>query len=197
MYIESISYRLFVFIQTEETPNPETLKFMPGVTVMVSGTATYISGDGCENSQLAKKLLDTDGIRGVFFSNDFITLTKDADKSWELLKPAVLSIFLDHFTAGFPAVEGEGASKTVEGHAEDHDSDPVVQQIKELLETRVRPAVAQDGGDIIFHSIKDGVVYLEMHGACAGCPSSTATLKSGIENMLRYYLPEVLEVRSI
>lgn len=182
-----------MFIQTEETPNPETLKFVPGIKVMARGTATYISGDECKDSPLAKKLLDIDGIRGVFFSDDFITLTKDADKDWGVLKPAVLSTLLDHFTSGMPVVE----EKSSPNAPEVDDSDPIVVEIKELLETRVRPAVAQDGGDIVFHSFKDGVVYLEMHGACAGCPSSTATLKSGIENMLRYYIPEVLEVRAI
>ncbi len=182
-----------MFIQTEETPNPETLKFLPGHVVMPEGTASYLIGQPCDNSPLAGRLLAVDGIVGVFFGSDFITITKTPSQEWYLLKPHVLGILMEHFVANLPVLD-HSSSEVVPAY---DDSDPLVNQIRELLDTRVRPSVAQDGGDISFHSFEDGIVYLKMQGACSGCPSSTATLKSGIENMLRYYVPEVQEVRAI
>ncbi len=183
-----------MFIQTEQTPNPATLKFMPGRDVMGAGTADFPDPEAAKRSPLAERLFQIEGVQGVFLGSDFITVTKAADKEWYLLKPAILGVIMEHFTAGRPIVleTDEGAGEESAGE----DSE-VVQQIKELLDTRVRPAVAQDGGDIIFRSYEDGVVYLVMQGACSGCPSSTATLKMGIENMLRHYIPEVVEVRPV
>ena len=181
-----------MFIETEQTPNPATLKFLPGRVVMPKGTAKYPDADAAERSPLARRLFALDGVTGVFLGSDFITVSKDEGLEWFRLKPAVLGAIMEHFTAGEPAVLDAPAE---EGAAEDDDE--VVVQIKELIETRVRPAVAQDGGDIIFESFDDGVVYLHMQGSCSGCPSSTATLKAGIENMLRHYIPEVTEVRAV
>lgn len=182
-----------MFIQTEETPNPETLKFLPGCMVMAEGTASYILGQPCDNSPLARRLLETEGLKGVFFGSDFITITKEIGQDWNLLKPSILGILMDHFVANLPVV----TDMSIESAAYEGSDNPLVIQIRELLDTRIRPAVAQDGGDIVFHSFEDGIVYLKMQGACSGCPSSTATLKSGIENMLRHYVPEVQEVRAI
>jgi Fe-S cluster biogenesis protein NfuA len=181
-----------MFIQTETTPNPATLKFLPGREVMARGTAYFTDAAAAGRSPLAQQLFALPGVAGVFLGADFITVTKDAAKDWTELKPAVLGAIMEHFTAGRPVVVGESAA---EASAEDEDE--VISQIKELLETRVRPAVAQDGGDIIFDRYEDGVVYLHMQGSCSGCPSSTATLKAGIENMLRHYIPEVHEVRPV
>jgi Fe-S cluster biogenesis protein NfuA len=184
-----------MFIQTEQTPNPATLKFLPGRAVMNRGTANFTEAKAAAASPLAERLFSLAEVGGVFFGADFITVTKGDDGDWYQLKPAILAVIMEHFTAGRPvlnaAEEGQAAA---EGGEED---DEVVTQIKELLETRVRPAVAMDGGDIIFHDFEDGVVYLHMQGSCSGCPSSTATLKAGIENMLRHYIPEVVEVRAI
>jgi Fe-S cluster biogenesis protein NfuA len=182
-----------MFIQTEQTPNPATLKFLPGCTVMESGTANFPARESAWRSPLAERLFQMDEVSGVFLGGDFVTITKTDDSDWYQLKPAILAVIMEHFTAGRPVQTAEGAA------AEDADGedDEVVSQIKELLETRVRPAVAMDGGDIIFHDFEDGVVYLHMQGSCSGCPSSTATLKAGIENMLRHYIPEVVEVRAI
>jgi Fe-S cluster biogenesis protein NfuA len=183
-----------MFIQTEPTPNPATLKFLPGRAVMGQGTANFTDPAASQRSPLAQQLFTLPGVTGVFLGADFITVSKDDGADWYQLKPSILGIIMEHFTAGRPVLlESEGDSAATEGEV---DSDIVV-QIKELLETRVRPAVAQDGGDIIFHDFNDGVVYLHMQGSCAGCPSSTATLKAGIENMLRHYIPEVQEVRAI
>lgn len=182
-----------MFIQTQETPNPQTLKFLPGRCVMPQGTASYVLGQPCDNSPLAQRLFTTEGIVGVFFGADFITVTKNPDQNWDILKPCILEVLLDHFVADLPVV----TEVPLEESPEDAKDDPLIHQIRELLDTRIRPAVAQDGGDIVFHSFEDGVVYLKMQGACSGCPSSTATLKSGIENMLRYYVPEVQEVQAI
>ena len=181
-----------MFIQTEQTPNPATLKFLPGRIVMESGTANFPTAEGAQRSPLASRIFGVDGVTGVFLGSDFVTVTKDTDQEWHVLKPAILGVILEHFTSGRPVIEAEAAT-TGEGEGED---DEVVAQIKELIETRVRPAVAQDGGDIIFRGFEDGVVYLHMQGSCSGCPSSTATLKAGIENMLRHYVPEVVEVRA-
>jgi Fe-S cluster biogenesis protein NfuA len=184
-----------MFIQTEQTPNPATLKFLPGCTVMPSGTANFPERGAAARSPLAERLFQLPEVAGVFLGSDFITVTKAGDSDWHQLKPAVLAAIMEHLTAGRPVVTGESATASDPGPAEeDHE---VVSQIKELLETRVRPAVAMDGGDITFEDYEDGIVYLHMQGSCSGCPSSTATLKAGIENMLRHYIPEVVEVRAI
>ncbi|WP_373085939.1 NifU family protein [Sneathiella sp.] len=183
-----------MFIQTEETPNPATLKFLPGQSVMESGTANFPTLEEAAASPLASRLYEIDGVTGAFFGADFITVTKADDRDWEWLKPQVFGAIMEHFTAGAPLfIDGY----TVSAHATSNEEDEFVTQIKELLDTRVRPAVAQDGGDILFHSFESGGVYLHMQGSCSGCPSSTATLKSGIENMLRHYISEVIEVRPV
>ena len=182
-----------MFIQTEATPNPATLKFLPGQTVMEMGTANFTNREEAGRSPMAVRLFDVDGVAGVFLGGDFITATKSPDGDWDSLKPQILSAIMDHYTSGDEMVLDDVVSPAPDA-GEDSE---VVTQIKELLETRVRPAVAQDGGDIIFHGFQEGIVYLQMQGACAGCPSSTATLKHGIENMLRYYIPEVQEVRPV
>jgi Fe-S cluster biogenesis protein NfuA len=185
-----------MFIQTEQTPNPATLKFLPGRPVMASGTANFTSEEAARVSPLAERLFALPEVAGVFLGADFITVTKAGDGDWYQLKPAILAAIMEHFTAGRPVLLADVAGAAVTETSEE-DEDEVVAQIKELLETRVRPAVAQDGGDIIFHDFEDGVVYLHMQGSCSGCPSSTATLKAGIENMLRHYVPEVVEVRAV
>jgi Fe-S cluster biogenesis protein NfuA len=184
-----------MFIQTEQTPNPATLKFLPGCSVMQSGTANFPERGSAARSPLAERLFQLAEVRGVFLGADFVTVTKAGDSEWHHLKPAVLAAIMEHFTAGRPVIVGDpdAASATVPAE----EDDEIVSQIKELLETRVRPAVAMDGGDITFEDFADGIVYLHMQGSCAGCPSSTATLKAGIENMLRHYIPEVVEVRAI
>ena len=184
-----------MFIQTESTPNPATLKFLPGVTVMDNNTANFASEDEAQLSPLARSLFDMGGVTGVFLGSDFISVTKIGEKDWDVLKPLILGSILDHFQSGRPMIEDIEASG--EAGADVAADDHITQQIKELINTRVRPAVAQDGGDIVYKGFKDGVVYLHMQGACSGCPSSTATLKHGIENMLRYYIPEVTEVRAV
>jgi Fe-S cluster biogenesis protein NfuA len=183
-----------MFIQTEQTPNPATLKFLPGRAVLGTGTANFPSRESAAASPLAARLFEIDGVTGVFFGSDFISVTKVDDKDWYLLKPSILGVVMEHFTAGRPVLAQEAAEPAHAGGPED---DELVAQIKELLDTRVRPAVAQDGGDIIFQGYEDGVVYLHLQGACSGCPSSTMTLKAGIENMLRHYIPEVQEVRAV
>ncbi|MEL6644416.1 MAG: NifU family protein [Pseudomonadota bacterium] len=185
-----------MFIQTESTPNPATLKFLPGQTVLETGTADFPSADAAGASPLATRIFAVAGVTGVFFGNDFVTVTKSEATEWDHVKPAILGAIMEHFQSGQPVLEGEAGASA--GHA-DHDGPDgeIVDQIKELLDTRVRPAVAQDGGDITFHGFDRGIVYLHMQGACAGCPSSTLTLKMGIENLLRHYIPEVLEVRPV
>ncbi|MEM7076171.1 MAG: NifU family protein [Pseudomonadota bacterium] len=184
-----------MFIQTESTPNPATLKFLPGQTVLESGTADFPNADSAAQSPLAERLFRIQGVEGVFMGVDFITVTKGAGVEWDHVKPALLGAIMEHFQSGKPVVLETAAGS---GHAEhEGENAEVVGQIKELLDTRVRPAVAQDGGDITFHGYESGVVYLHMQGACAGCPSSTITLKMGIENLLRHYIPEVVEVRPV
>ena len=185
-----------MFIQTEQTPNPATLKFLPGCAVMESGTANFTDPRSASRSPLAERLFALPEVTGVFLAADFITITKNGDSDWPQLKPAVLAAIMEHFTAGRPVILAEAGedANAAEGGEED---DEIVTQIKALLETRVRPAVAMDGGDIIFQDFEDGVVYLHMQGSCSGCPSSTATLKAGIENMLRHYIPEVREVCAV
>ncbi|RED11984.1 NifU family protein [Pontivivens insulae] len=184
-----------MFIQTEATPNPATLKFLPGQAVMSAGTADFPSAEAAEASPLAKRIFATEGVAGVFFGPDFVTITKTDAVAWEHIKPALLGAIMEHFQSGQPVMDGDAGTV---GHAEhDGEDGEIVGQIKTLLDTRVRPAVAQDGGDITFHGFDRGVVYLHMQGACAGCPSSTMTLKHGIENLLRHYIPEVTEVRPV
>ncbi len=180
-----------MFIQTEGTPNPATLKFLPGCQVMAKGTADFTASEKAGRSPLAGRLFGIEGVRGVFLGGDFITVTKDDTRDWEVMKPLILSAVMEHFTSGGQVITGEDESE------DGGEDDAIVTQIKELLDTRVRPAVAQDGGDIIFHGFEDGVVFLTMQGACSGCPSSSATLKHGIENLLRHYIPEVTEVRAV
>lgn len=185
-----------MFIQTESTPNPATLKFLPGQTVLDLGTADFPSADAASASPLASRIFTVPGVQAVFFGTDFVTVTKADTANWDHIKPAILGAVMEHYQSGAPVMAGEG--KAAGGHAEHSGEDAdIVKQIKELLDTRVRPAVAQDGGDITFHGFDRGVVYLNMQGACAGCPSSTLTLKMGIENLLRHYIPEVTEVRPV
>ena len=183
-----------MFIQTESTPNPATLKFTAGDAVMAAGTADFTSAEAAAASPLATRIFAVDGVTGVFLGSDFVTVTKSAEAGWEHLKPAILGAVMDHYQSGAPVIEGAAQSGHKAHAAEDG---AIVRQITELLDTRVRPAVAQDGGDITFHGFDRGVVYLHMKGACAGCPSSTLTLKMGIENLLRHYIPEVTEVRPV
>ena len=184
-----------MFIQTESTPNPATLKFLPGQTVLASGTADFASADAAAASPLAQRIFAVSGVAAVFFGADFVTVTKAEDADWDHIKPSILGAVMEHYQSGKPVMEGE---QTASGHAEHTGEDgEIVNQIKELLDTRVRPAVAQDGGDITFHGFDRGIVYLHMQGACADCPSSTLTLKMGIENLLRHYIPEVVEVRPV
>jgi len=180
-----------MFIQTEDTPNPLTIKFLPGKEVMISGTADFKSKNLSQNSPLASRLFDIEGIDGVFLGSDFISVTKKENEEWFSLKPSILGKIMEHYASGDSVLLVNNNDLSDESN----DSD-TVQQIKQLLETRVRPAVAMDGGDIQFESFEDGIVTLLMKGACSGCPSSTATLKMGIENMLRHYIPEVREVRA-
>ncbi|KAB7615277.1 NifU family protein [Amylibacter sp. SFDW26] len=185
-----------MFIQTESTPNPATLKFLPGQAVMPAGTADFPNVEAAANSPLAQRVFAVEGVTAVFFGPDFVTVTKEESIDWNHIKPAILGAIMEHFQSGQPVMQGEGLAAA--GHAEHSGEDSeIVDQIKELLDTRVRPAVAQDGGDITFHGFDRGVVYLHMQGACAGCPSSTITLKMGIENLLRHYIPEVTEVRPV
>ena len=185
-----------MFIQTESTPNPATLKFLPGQAVMESGTADFPNKESSQKSPLARRVFEIQGVTGVFFGPDFITVTKNDDHEWEHIKPAILGAIMEHFISGQKLIEGD--EKAYGGHVDHDGSDSeFVDQIKDLLDTRVRPAVAQDGGDITFHGFDRGIVYLHMQGACAGCPSSTITLKMGIENLLRHYIPEVVEVRPV
>ncbi len=183
-----------MFIQTEDTPNPAALKFLPGRDVLTSGVADFTSRQEAAQSPLARLLFEIDGVQGVFLGSDFITVTKAGDKSWQVLKPMVLGAVMDHFTAGAPVMEQAQGEAATDDAGEDSE---IVAQIKELIDTRVRPGVAQDGGDIVYRGFKNGTVYLQMRGSCAGCPSSTATLKMGIENMLRHYVPEVLQVEAV
>ena len=192
-----------MYIETETTPNPASLKFLPQREVMASGTREFATPEAAEASPLAQAIFDTGEVTNVFFGGDFISVTAAPGVSWTELKPQVLAILLDHFVSEAPlfapgnaggiAVPAEDAEMLVEERAEDED---IVAQINELLETRVRPAVAGDGGDIQYRGFRDGVVYLQMQGACSGCPSSTATLKHGIEGLLKHYVPEVVEVRA-
>lgn len=181
-----------MFIQTEATPNPATVKFLPGQVVMASGTAEFNENDDMTASPLARRLFQINGVKSIFFGGDFISVTKDETVEWDQLRIHVLGVLMQHFTSGLPVVEGDGGA----AYVAPEDEDELSRQIRELIEMRVRPAVAQDGGDIIFDRFEDGIVYLHMRGACAGCPSSTMTLKSGIENMLKHFVPEVQAVEN-
>ena len=191
-----------MFIETETTPNPASLKFMPGQAVMISGSREFSSPEAAEASPLAQAIFDTGEVVNVFFGSDFISVTAAPGVDWSALKPQVVAILLDHFISEAPLFVGGSAA----GISVPSEEEPIVQddpadadiiaQIHELLETRVRPAVAGDGGDIAYRVFKDGVVYLTLHGTCSGCPSSTATLKHGIEGLLKHYVPEVVEVRA-
>lgn len=191
-----------MFIETETTPNPATLKFLPGQQVMPAGTRDFATPEDAEASPLAQALFDTGEVTGVFFGGDFVSVTAAPGVDWGVLKPQVVAILLDHFVSQAPLFAGGDATGfTVPGEQDDTiEEDPadadIIDQIKELIETRVRPAVANDGGDIRYRGYRDGVVYLAMQGACSGCPSSTATLKHGIEGLLKHYVPEVHEVRA-
>ncbi len=183
-----------MFIQTESTPNPATLKFLPGRDVLGNGTADFAGPDAAVKSPLARRLFDIDGIERVFLGADFVTVTKAETTEWHHIKASVLGGIMEHYTSGEPALLDEASAI---GSQASEDDDPIVAQIKELLDTRVRPAVAADGGDIVFQGFDDGVVYLHMQGSCSGCPSSTATLKHGIENMLKHYIPEIVAVEAV
>jgi Fe-S cluster biogenesis protein NfuA len=186
-----------MFIQTEATPNPATLKFIPGRIVLDAGTLEFNSRDAAARSPLAERLFDVPGIAGVFYGSDFITVTKD-EGDWQHLKPAILGAIMEHYMSGAPLLAGGStASDDLSDEDEFYNEDDAetVDMIKDLIETRVRPAVANDGGDITFRGFKDGIVYLNMKGACSGCPSSTATLQHGIQNLLKHFVPEVVEVR--
>jgi len=195
------SYIPPMFIETETTPNPATLKFLPGQTVMAAGTRDFATPEDAEASPLAQALFDTGDVTGVFFGRNFVSVTAAPGADWGSLKPQVVAVLLDHFLSQAPLFAGGDASGfSVPAEDAAMDDDPadadVIDQIKELIETRVRPAVAGDGGDIRYRGFREGVVYLTMQGACAGCPSSTATLKNGIESLLKHYVPEVTEVRA-
>ncbi|NKB49227.1 MAG: NifU family protein [Alphaproteobacteria bacterium] len=183
-----------MFIQTEETPNPATLKFLPGRDVIAAGTADFPNREAAARSPLATRLFEVSDVAAVFLGADFVTVTKSPDVDWQVLKPAVLGAIMEHFTSGDPVIREAVGPAHASG---DGDNEEIVSQIVELLDTRVRPAVAMDGGDIVFHGFESGIVYLHMQGACSGCPSSTVTLKMGIENLLRHYVPEVQEVQAV
>ncbi len=184
-----------MFIQTEGTPNPETMKFLPGREVLAAGTLHMPDAEAARRSPLAERLFQVDGVSGVFLGSDFITVTKQPNKEWPLLRPALLGVIMEHFSAGRPILYEAAETPAEAGSGEEDDE--IVVQIKELLDTRVRPAVAQDGGDIVFRGFDKGIVYVHLQGSCSGCPSSTATLRMGIENMLKHYVPEVAEVRAV
>jgi len=185
-----------MFIQTEPTPNPATLKFLPGRLVLEEGTLNLPTAEDAAKSPLAQKLFAIKGVGGVFYGADFITVTK-TEGEWAQLKPAILGAIMEHYMSGAPLVaEDEAPGVDADEFFEEKDAETVA-TIKELIETRVRPAVANDGGDITFRGFKEGVVYLHMQGSCSGCPSSTATLKHGIQNLLRHFVPDVVEVRPV
>ncbi len=190
-----------MFIQTEATPNPATLKFLPGQTVIAKGTIDFRNADEAHGkSPLAESLFDLTGVEGVFFGHDFVTVTKSGDPDWQHMKPAILGTIMEHFMNDQPVMTADVQSGTETGSGQeffDAGDEDIVKTIKDLLETRVRPAVAQDGGDITFRGFKKGVVYLEMRGACAGCPSSTATLQHGIQNLLKHFIPQVEAVEAV
>lgn len=187
-----------MYIQTEKTPNPNTMKFIPGQMILESGSASFKSKDDAQgSSELASVLFEIPDVEQIFFGYDFITVTKKEETDWNMVKASVLTTLMEHFISNRPimnAAEKKNLNKA--DTSADEDSE-IVKQIKELIDVRVRPAVAEDGGDIIYQGFTDGVVYLELHGSCSGCPSSTVTLKNGIENMLKHYIPEVISVEAV
>jgi Fe-S cluster biogenesis protein NfuA len=185
-----------MYISTEPTPNPNTLKFNPGQVVYADGTLNFDTPEAADVSPLARALFALGDVTGVFFGADFISVSQ-AGTDWVGLKPQVLGVIMDHYTSGAPLMEGEAEESGPDGFEDDPEDAPVIEQIKELIDSKVRPAVARDGGDIIYQGFKQGTVYLHMQGACAGCPSSTITLKNGIENLLKHYVPEVSTVESV
>jgi Fe-S cluster biogenesis protein NfuA len=187
-----------MFIQTEATPNPATLKFLPGKPVLPGSTRDFRNTDEASESPLAQRLFGISNVSGVFLGHDFVTVTRSGGE-WQQLKPAILGVIMDHYLSGVPVLADSASPDEAQDEGEFFDADhaPLVKTIKDLLDSRVRPAVAQDGGDITFKGFKDGIVYLNMKGSCAGCPSSTATLKHGVENLLRHFVPEVQEVRPV
>ncbi|HYD38731.1 MAG TPA: NifU family protein [Allosphingosinicella sp.] len=190
-----------MLIHTETTPNPATLKFLPGRRVMESGTRDFATPEDAEASPLAEAIFSTGEVEGVFFGGDFISVTAAPGADWRQLKPEVLSVMLDHFSSDAPLFRPASAAGIAVPGEEDYGEDPadaeLVAEIRELIETRVRPAVAQDGGDIVYRGFRNGIVYLALHGACSGCPSSTMTLKQGIESLLKHYVPEVESVQAV
>jgi Fe-S cluster biogenesis protein NfuA len=186
-----------MFIQTQDTPNPETVKFITATGLPDGKTLNYVKGDDAKGAPLAMQLLRIEEVAAVFFTSDFISVTKHPQIEWEVLKPIVLSVMLDFFATARPIFDDSLLAVKDGQIKHKSDDNEIVKQIKEIIETRVRPAVAQDGGDIVYHDFRDGIVYLEMHGACSGCPSSTITLKNGIENLLKHYVPEVEAVESV
>lgn len=187
-----------MFIETEQTPNPSSLKFLPGCEVMPQGSAEFTSVEEAASlSPLAHRLFGLAGVTGVFLGGDFITVSKADAAAWSSLKPQILAAIMDHFVAGLPVVTAEISALSAPASSAAEGDNEIVLQIKELLDTRIRPVVAQDGGDIVFHAFEEGIVYLSLRGACAGCPSSTMTLKAGVENLLKHFIPEVTEVRAV
>ena len=194
--------KMTMFIQTQTTPNPSTLKFIPGEVVLKTGTAEFKNKDDSAKSPLAQALFSIKNVESIFLGSDFISVTKASDSDWDSLKTEVLTTIMDHYVSQKPIMLDDEVSNSGKDDGNDsseggEDDDEIVKQIKELIDTRVRPAVAQDGGDIIFRAFEDGIVKLQLHGACSGCPSSTITLKDGIENMLRHYVPEVEAVEAV
>lgn len=184
-----------MFIQTEDTPNPTTMKFLPSMAVLGDRKpVSFARGDDLSHAPLAAALFEVEGVEGLLFAPDFLTVTRAEGIAWEVLRPLVLEVLMNHFLAAQPVLTGDETAR--EGVCETVD-EAIVIQIKDLLDTRVRPAIAQDGGDISFVRFEDGIVYLRLRGACAGCPGATATLKMGVERLLRYYIPEVQEVRQV
>lgn len=181
-----------MYIQTQDTPNPNTLKFIPGIEILKNGSKQFNKNDNCTDSLLAQQLFEVDGVDSIFFGSDFISITKQNEVDWETIKTFILSKLVDHFLAGLPVIkELKNEKKPIKVNSK------IEEQIIELLDSKIRPAVAQDGGDIIYNKFENGIVYLELHGACQGCPSSTITLKQGIENMFKHYIPEIKSVESI
>ncbi len=206
MYSGSFAPTIFIqhrtmFIQTEKTPNPNTMKFYPGETVMESGSVSFRNREeAAKSSLLAQVLFEIPDIEQVFFGTDFITITKNDSADWAMLKAQTLTTIMEHYISGRPIINGQNSRRTTNFNQADtssEDDSEIVKQIKELVDTRVRPAVAEDGGDIVYRGFKEGIVYLELHGSCSGCPSSTITLKNGIENMLKHYVPEVISVEAV
>ena len=188
-----------MFVQTQETPNPNSLKFIPGVKVLDSGTRDFPTPASSLKSPLARVLFKVEGVKSVFFGSDFVTITKEDDEiPWSLIKPHVFAALIDFFSSGLPVVTDEEGSQGSKGESEDgEEEDETVMMIKELLETRIRPTVQEDGGDIRYMGFKDGIVQLKLQGSCTSCPSSIVTLKSGVENMLQFYIPEVKGVEQV